>query len=150
MINFISQKVGIVVLKLSFCTVTMYCLTIYPLLYTCCFFVDARCQTRNLIERSIFAVWKKNDIKDVSLKKTLLFLCPLCVHMLIHKHVKCAQLRARVILKGSVCNSVSDARNSSLHRTSVGRCVEIYYSALFASLVALLDTGSLFSCTRQT
>lgn len=38
----------------------------------------------------------------------------------------------------------------SLHSTTVGRCVEIYYRALFASLEALLDRGSLVSPGRQT
>lgn len=38
----------------------------------------------------------------------------------------------------------------SPQNTTVGRCVEIYYSALFASLVALLDRGSSFSRGRQT
>lgn len=38
----------------------------------------------------------------------------------------------------------------SQQNTTVGRCVEIYYGALFASLVALLDKGSSFSRGRQT
>lgn len=89
---------------------------------------------------------------NVDSKKKNLFSRLMRAHALAHKSVKCVLLCAWLVSKG---RARTPPRRLSLQQispqnTTVGRCVEIYCSALFASLVALLDGGSSFSQGRQT
>lgn len=89
---------------------------------------------------------------NVESEKKNLFSRLIRAHALAHKSVKCVLLCAWLVSKG---RARKPQRRLSLQQlspqnTTVGRCVEIYCSALFASLVALLDGGSSFSQGRQT
>lgn len=86
---------------------------------------------------------------NVESKKKNLFSRLIRAHALAHKSVKCVLLCAWLVSKGSPQRRLR-LQQLSPQNTTVGRCVEIYCSALFASLVALLDGGSSFSQGRQT